>query len=179
MRVISGEYGGRVFRPPADKWPTRPTTDISKEGLFNILQNLISFDQVDFLDLFGGTGSHCYEMISRGCVSVDYVDRHRPAVNYVKSISEEWGFDDRITIHSMDVFKYIKTCTRRYDYIFAGPPYPLKRIPEIPELIFKHQLLATDGLFILEHNQDHDFGSDERFWQLRKYGGTYFSFFQH
>ena len=178
MRVITGEYGGRHFHPPADKWPTRPTTDISKEGLFNILTNLIDFSETHFLDLFGGTGSHSYEFISRGCTQVDYVDKHRPCVKFVEKTAAEWGFEESITIHHDDVFRYIRNCTQSFNYIFAGPPYPLKRIPLIPDLIFEKNMLAKDGLFVMEHNAEHSFTEHERFSEQRKYGGTFFSFFR-
>ena len=84
MRIIRGKLGGRRYYPPVKKWPTRPTTDISKEGLFNILQNHIDFESIDALDLFGGTGAHSFELISRGCLRVTYVDKHKPCHTYVR-----------------------------------------------------------------------------------------------
>src|SRR5690625_1777401 len=101
MRIISGKFGGRRFYPPADKWPTRPTTDIAKEGLYNILQNWIYFEAEIFLDLFGGTGNHCYEFISRGCRDATYVDRHRPAVSFVRKTAKELQIESELTIYAM------------------------------------------------------------------------------
>ena len=178
MRVITGIYGGRHYRPSADKWPTRPTTDISKEGLYNVLTHRIDFEETRFLDLFGGTGSHCYECLSRGCTDAHYVDKHRPAVRFVQSISEEWGLEDHLTIHGMDVFRFIKQCDDSFNYIFAGPPYPLRSIPQIPDIVLDRGLLADGGLFVLEHNADHIFKDHFRFSELRTYGGTHFSFFE-
>lgn len=177
MRIISGSLRGRKFYPPANNWPTRPTTDISKEGLYNILQHRIDFSEVEMLDLFGGTGNHCYEFISRGCQQATYVDRHGPCVQFVKKTAKDFRVEENITIVKSDVFKYIQSVKKSYDFIFAGPPYPLQRIPEIPALVFKHGLLKPRGLFVLEHNQDHDFKREAHFEQVRKYGGTYFSFF--
>lgn len=177
MRIISGTLKGRKFFPPAKNWPTRPTTDISKEGLYNILQHRIDFDEVKMLDLFGGTGNHCYEFVSRGCTDATYVDRHGPCVQFVKKTMMEFGLSDQMQVVKSDVFKFIKSAQEQYDFIFAGPPYPLKRIPEIPALIFENQLLTPEGLLVLEHNQDHDFTNAPNFEQVRKYGGTYFSFF--
>ena len=179
MRIISGQFKGFRFNPPAKNWPTRPTTDISKEGLYNILQNKIDFEEVKFLDLFGGTGNHCYEVISRGCTDATYVDKFGGCVAFVKTIAEKLDIEDYIKIVKMDVFKFIKTCNTSYDYIFAGPPYPLKNIPDIPDLIFEFGLLKEDGLFVLEHNPNVDVSNHPRFDSQRNYGQTIFSFFRH
>lgn len=178
MRIISGKFKGRRFTPPAKNWPTRPTTDISKEGLFNILQNRIYFDDVVMLDLFGGTGNHCYEFISRGCEDATYVDKFNPAVKYVTQLSKELGIEDCITIVKSDVFAFIQNTNRKYDYIFAGPPYPLPNLDSIPNVLFESSILAEDGLFVLEHNPQHNFEAHPHFNESRKYGQTIFSFFK-
>lgn len=177
MRIIGGKFKGRKFTPPADSWPTRPTTDFAKEGLFNILQNRIDFESCKMLDLFGGTGSHCYEFISRGCVDVTYVDKFAPAARYVKKVAAMLDISDKINIVCMDVFKFIKDTPHKYDYIFAGPPYPLKELASIPDEIFKADILNKDGIFVLEHNPNHNFSQHPYFDELRKYGKCYFSFF--
>ncbi len=177
MRIIGGELRGRRFNPPANNWPTRPTTDISKEGLYNILQNKIDFEDTKMLDLFGGTGNHCYEFISRGCVDATYVDNFAGCVDYVKKTSIELGIDQYIKIFKMDVFKFITTSADQFDFIFAGPPYPLITLNTIPNKIFSHNLLKEGGIFVLEHNPQHTFKSHEHFIQERRYGTTYFSFF--
>ena len=178
MRIISGKFGGRKFIPPAKNWPTRPTTDISKEGLFNILQNEIDFEECKMLDLFGGTGNHCYEFISRGCEDATYVDQHGPAVAFVKKLSKELDIEDSLTVVKSDVFKFLKTNRLQYDYIFAGPPYPLVNLRDIPDVIFASDVLRPDGLFVLEHNPDHDFERHEKFVKSRNYGQTIFAFFK-
>jgi len=179
MRIISGKFGGRRFTPPAKNWPTRPTTDIAKEGLFNILQNYLDFEDIRVLDLFGGTGNHSYEFISRGCPDVTYVDKHGPAVAFVKKTAKELGIEDQLTVMRADVFKFMTLGTGDYDYIFAGPPYPLPNIDEIPDLIFSHQLLRPGGIHVLEHNQHYDFANHPHFHRVRNYGKTYFSFFEN
>ena len=179
MRIISGRFGGRRFNPPAKNWPTRPTTDISKEGLFNILQNSIDFEGTKMLDLFGGTGNHCYEFISRGCTNATYVDKHGPAVNFVKRMAKELEVEDELTIVKSDVFKFMRYNSDKYDFIFAGPPYPLPTLDEIPDILFSHSLLAEDGLFVLEHNPDHDFKDHKNYIKERNYGQTIFAFFKH
>lgn len=177
MRIISGRFGGRKFYPPADKWPTRPTTDIAKEGLFNVLNNLLDWEETKMLDLFGGTGNHCYEFISRGCQDATYVDKFTGCVRFVLDLRQKLNLEKELTVVKSDVFKFIRQCNCQYDYIFAGPPYPLINIPEIPDLIFEKNLLKPDGLHVLETNQEHDFHHHPHFTQLKKYGTTYFWFF--
>jgi len=177
MRVIGGFLGGRRFSPPADKWPTRPTTDIAKEALFNILQNSIDFSEVKALDLFGGSGSQSYELYSRGCEDITYVERHYPCVKFVKAQLGLFEAADAVKVIKSDVFKFLKSDTSTYDYIFCDPPYALERIVEIPDLIFSKGLLNDKGVLVIEHDRHNDFSNHQRFTQVRTYGMTVFSFF--
>jgi len=177
MRIIGGELGGRRFYPPAKGWPTRPTTDVAKEALYNILQSRLEFPAVRFLDLFGGTGSHSFEMISRGCPDVTYVDKFRPCCAFVKKTATELGMLESLDIRCMDVFRFCRLTTPAFGYIFAGPPYGLKNLDAIPDLIFAHSLLTGGGIFVLEHSPQHDFTSHTQFSEVRNYGQTMFSFF--
>lgn len=178
MRIIGGSLKGRRFDPPADHWPTRPTTDFAKEGLFNILNNLLDFEDIVALDLFGGTGSHSYELISRGCHSVTYVDQFAPAHNFVKQTAIKLNIAEHLILVKSDVQKYIQRKPGTFDYIFAGPPYPLPWLPKIPDFIFEYQLLNPEGLFVLEHNPHHNFTKHPFFSDVRSYGQTFFSFFR-
>lgn len=178
MRIISGQFRGRKFIPPAKNWPTRPTTDIAKEGLFNILTNELDFEDMVMLDLFGGTGNHCYECISRGCSNATYVDKHVPAVKFVTQLAGQLGIESKLRIVRQDVFKFIATDAGQYTYCFAGPPYPLPTLDTIPDKFFATPLLAPGGLFVLEHNPNHDFSNHPRFSRIRSYGKTLFSFFE-
>lgn len=179
MRIIGGKFKGRRFYPPAKKWPTRPTTDYSKEALFNILQNNLDFEELKVLDLFGGTGNHSYEFISRGCLDVTYVDKFRGCVQFVKKLSAELEIEDHINIVQGDVFKFIKRNTLQFDYIFAGPPYPLKTIDSIPDLILENKMLTEEGWHVLEHNPKHNFKEHPNCFDVRNYGQTIFSFFKY
>ena len=179
MRIIGGKFKGRRFTPPAKNWPTRPTTDFAKEGLFNILQNHFDFSTLKMLDLFGGTGNHCYEFISRGCTSTTYVDKFPAAAAFVKKIARELDIESAIRIVRTDVFKFISYTDEQYDYIFAGPPYALPTIDTIPDLIFKEDLLTENGWFVMEHNPNHSFEDHPKCFQVRSYGKTIFSFFKH
>ena len=179
MRIIGGTYGGRRFYPPADKWPTRPTTDFAKESLFNILTNRFDFGSIRFLDLFGGTGSHSLEIISRGCCDVVYVDKFAGCVRFVRELAQELGASDCIRIYQADVFKF---CRRpdlgQFDYIFAGPPYGLPNIDAIPDRIFSNNLVAKGGIFVLETNHLLSFIGHPAFREVRKYGQCHFHFFE-
>lgn len=179
MRIIAGKFRGRRFHPPANKWPTRPTTDFAKEGLFNILQNRIDFEETKFLDLFGGTGNHSYEFISRGCTDVTYVDKFGPCVAFVKKTAETLEISDAIRVVKSDVFKFIKFTKEKYDYIFAGPPYPLPILDTIPDKVFEAGLVAEEGFMVLEHNPNHDFTQHPNYVESRNYGTTIFSFFKN
>jgi len=180
MRIIGGEFGGRRFYPPADKWPTRPTTDYAKEALFNILQNRFDFADIRFLDLFGGTGSHSIETISRGCIDATYVDKFKGCVRFAHRMAGELNISDKMHINQYDVFRFCKKKEiGQFDYIFAGPPYPLPNLETIPDLIFDNHLLAENGLFVLEHNHINSFYENPRFIEIRKYGECHFSLFKN
>jgi 16S rRNA (guanine966-N2)-methyltransferase len=178
MRIVGGDLKGRKFNPPAKNWPTRPTTDFAKEGLFNILNNHFDFEDLKVLDLFGGTGSHSYEFISRGCKDVTYVDKFGACVAFVKKTSQEFKIEDYLKISKIDVFKFLKFSQARFDYVFAGPPYGLPTIDLIPDLIFKENLLEKDGWFIMEHNPNHSYKDHPNYFDERHYGKTIFSFFK-
>ena len=177
MRIISGQFKGRRFYPPADKWPTRPTTDFAKEGLFNILQNTLDIESLKVLDLFGGTGNHSYEFISRGCRDVTYVDKFGGCLAFVRKLAKELAIEDRLRIVRSDVFKFIERAPARYDYIFAGPPYGMPRLDDLPDLILAKPLLLPGGQLVLEHNPNHDFKDHPKLVDVRHYGKTIFSFF--
>ena len=179
MRIIGGKFKGRRFYPPAKNWPTRPTTDFAKEGLFNIITNHFHFEDLKVLDLFGGTGNHGYEFISRGCKDVTYVDKFGPCVAFVKKIAEVLEIQDNIKIIKSDVFRFIAYTKEQYDYIFAGPPYGLPTIDLIPDLIFEHQLLKDDGWFVMEHNPNHSYEDHPNYVEQRHYGKTIFSIFKN
>lgn len=175
MRIIGGEFKGRQFHPPQNI-PTRPTTDFAKEGLFNFLNNHFNFDNIRFLDLFGGTGSISYEMYSRGCRDITTVEIFPKCVQFIKKTVQDNKMEG-IHVLNMDVFKFMGSAHQQYDLIFAGPPYPLPNLSEIPDLIFKHKLVLGEGWFIMEHNPNHNFTKHPHFINKRNYGTTIFSIF--
>ena len=155
---------------------TRPTTDIAKEGLFNILQNNLDFENLKTLDLFGGTGSISYELASRGVPDLTIVEKDTQMFAFIKKTSADLQLENFNVIKS-DVFKYINQCSEQYDFIFAGPPYALTTIDELPRKVFQKPILNPEGWFVLEHTPRNDYTNFPFFKMARNYGTTVFSFF--
>lgn len=176
MRIISGTLGGRRINPPSRMPYTRPTTDIAKEGLFNILQNNLEFEDLKTLDLFGGTGSISYELASRGVQDLTVVEKDAQMFAFIKKTAEALQLQNFKVVKS-DVFKFINTTSNKYDLIFAGPPYALQQIDDLPKLVFERQLLKKDGWFILEHTPRNHYEKFPYFHNARNYGTTIFSIF--
>ena len=176
MRIISGDLGGRRINPPASMPHTRPTTDIAKEGLFNVLQNQLDFENLKTLDLFGGTGSISYELASRGVRDLTIVEKDQKMFAFIKKTAESLNIENFNVIRS-DVFRYIEQCSTQFDFIFAGPPYALQTIDELPRLIFERKLLRPGGWFVLEHTPRNNYEKFPYFRSSRNYGTTIFSIF--
>ena len=156
----------------------RPTTDFAKENLFNVLSNHIDFeDGVTALDLFAGTGSISIELVSRGCDKVISVEKDSQHYAFICKVMQEVKTDKCFPIRG-DVFKYIENSSEKFDFIFADPPYELKGLETIPQLIFEKGLLKEDGLFVLEHGKTNNFEDDPHFVERRVYGSVNFSFFR-
>ncbi len=178
MRIISGAYGGRKINPPSKMPYTRPTTDIAKEGLFNIIQNSLILSELKSLDLFGGTGAISYELASRGVEDLTVVEKDAHMAAFIKKTAEDLRIE-KLKIVKTDVFHFIEKCTEAFDFIFAGPPYALKNIEDLPTLIFKNNLLQPEGWFVLEHTPRNNFEDYPFFYSARNYGTTVFSIFVH
>ncbi|WP_439183208.1 RsmD family RNA methyltransferase [Carboxylicivirga taeanensis] len=176
MRVISGFLKGRRFSPPKS-FSARPTTDIARESLFNVLTNRVDFEELSVLDLFGGTGSISYEFASRGCRDITTVELNYKHYSFIKSMLKEFDLSTEIKLIKADVFKYIQKCNAQYDLVFADPPFDLKDFDSIPNRFFENNLLKEDGVFILEHSDKKNFAEHPNFTEVKKYGKVHFSFF--
>jgi 16S rRNA (guanine966-N2)-methyltransferase len=177
MRIISGKLGGRRISPPSQMPYTRPTTDIAKEGLFNILQNNLDFEDLKTLDLFGGTGSISYELASRGAKDLTIVEKDNQMFSFIKKTAADLGLSQLKVVKS-DVFRFIETCQDQFDFIFAGPPYALTAIDDIPRMVFEKNLLNKGGWFILEHTPRNNYQAFPFFLREKNYGTTVFSIFE-
>lgn len=176
MRIIGGTLKGLKLNPPKNL-PVRPTTDMAKEALFNILQNQIDFEGLRVLDLFSGTGNISLEFASRGAAQIVSVDRSMQCVHYLKDTARQHELT-QIKTYKEDVFKYLNLETDQFDLVFADPPYDLNKIPEIPKLVFSKNLLAPGGLLIVEHQSLQNLSNHPAFTEQRTYGHSSFSFFK-
>ncbi len=176
MRIVGGRLKGIQFQAPA-KLPVRPTTDMAKEALFNILLNSYDFDECKVLDLFTGTGNISIEFASREAKSITSVDKHPACVAWLKSVKEKYQLVS-IDIRKADVFKFLTQSKEKYDIIFADPPYDLPNIPLLPQLVHQHQLLNENGVLVVEHPSMLKLEQQPGYKETRKYGYSSFSFFK-
>ena len=176
MRIISGIYGRRRFDVPSS-FKARPTTDFAKENIFNVITNLTDLEGLDALDLFAGTGSISFELLSRECRHVTAVEKNNTHASFIAKVAKELK-SDALQLIRGDVFRYLHSApAQSFDFIFADPPYALKELPEVPELVFKRNLLREGGIFIMEHPKTNDFSHLPYFSQHRVYGSVNFSIF--
>lgn len=176
MRIVGGKYRGRIFTP-GKSFKARPTTDMAKESLFNVLQNYTDFEQIRALDLFSGTGSISYELTSRGCTDVTAVEINPAHVQFIKEVIEKLD-EKHIRLVKSNAFVFAARIKEQFDLIFADPPYDHPKFGEVAELIFTNNLLKSDGIFILEHSSEYDFANHRHFKELRRYGSVHFSIFK-
>ena len=178
MRIISGQFKGRRITAPK-KLPVRPTTDMAKESLFNILNNQFYFDDISVLDLFAGTGNISYEFASRGTEHITAVDEHYGCIKFINETSE--SFEMSISTVKSDVFKYLEKVPQKFTIIFADPPYdfPVEEFAKIPQLVFQNSVLEAEGLLIVEHSKHTDLSNLNQYSHSKSYGGNMFSFFKH
>ncbi|UKT66065.1 RsmD family RNA methyltransferase [Pedobacter mucosus] len=177
MRIIGGKLKGIHLQPPANL-PVRPTTDMAKEALFNILNNKLDFEDCTVIDLFCGTGNIAFEFASRGSESILAIDMDYGCVNWVKNTALKYEFN-QIDVRKGDVFKMLKQITGTYDLIFADPPYNLPNIPQIPIMVFEQNLLKPHGLLVVEHQSHMKLNTLKGYTETRKYGNSSFSFFEN
>lgn len=176
MRIISGTHKGKRLRAPKNL-PVRPTTDFAKESLFNILGNRINIADTKVLDLFAGTGNISYEFASRGAENITAVDQHYGCCKYINATAKELDFNIRAV--KSDVFAFLAKHLESYDLIFADPPYDLgeEAFSNLVTKVLAGDLLAADGILIVEHPKHLDLSEVLGFFELRRYGGSCFSFF--
>ena len=175
MRIISGRLKGRTILVPKN-FLGRPTTDFAREGLFNVLSNLVDFQGRSVLDLFAGTGAFGLECCSRGATKLTSIDLQPLHAKFISDNFRHFEITNA-TARKQDVFKYIDQASEQFDIIFADPPYDLESLDRIPELILSRDMLKPGGIFILEHGKGHNFSGHVKFLQERKYSNVHFSFF--
>lgn len=178
MRIISGKYKSKRISAPKNL-PVRPTTDMAKESLFNILNNLYYFDSISVLDLFAGTGNISYEFASRGTETIYAVDAHFGCIKFINKIAKDLELD--ITTFKSDVFKFLEKTALKTDVVFADPPYDFEvdKFLKIVDLVFEKELLNEEGVLIVEHSKHTDLSNHPKYSYEKRYGGNVFSFFDN
>ena len=176
MRIVSGIHRGRVIQPPRNL-RARPTTDFAKENLFNVLSSHIGIEGAEVLDLFSGTGSISYEFASRGAASVVSVEINAVHYNYIKETVAKFGFENIFAVKA-NCFLYLKSCGKRFDIVFADPPYDLPGSETIPGTVFERGLLRPGGWLVFEHSGKMDVSGHANFYDKRTYGSVNFSIFR-
>lgn len=175
MRIIAGNLRGRRLNPPQNL-PVRPTTDMARESLFNILNNYVDYEDCAVMDLFAGTGAVSLEFVSRGVREVTSIDINSQCTDFIKQCAAQLCVSNLHVVRA-DVFDLLKRANRKFDIIFADPPYALEGLPQLPDLVFGRDVLTDDGIFILEHPAEFSFEEHPHFWQHRAYGKVNFTFF--
>jgi 16S rRNA (guanine(966)-N(2))-methyltransferase RsmD len=178
MRIISGKYKGRRITAPKNL-PVRPTTDMAKEALFNILNNFFYFEEISVIDLFAGTGNISYEFASRGTKSIYAIDKHFGCTKFIYDTAKE--FDLPINSYKSDVYKFLEKTPLKADIVFADPPYNFEKeeFLKIVTLVFENKILNSEGLLVVEHSKHTDLSEHKNFSYSKKYGGNVFSFFEY
>lgn len=177
MRIIGGFLKGRSIMPPAG-YKARPTTDFAKEGLFNVLVNEIDFEQSSLLDLFSGTGSISFEFASRGCRDIIAIEMNAANAGFIKKTAATLGIAGSVQVVHHNVFDFLPICHRRFEVVFADPPYAIEGLDTIPDKVLDGSILADGGVFILEHPADYCFKEHPCFVKEKKYGNVHFTFFE-
>lgn len=177
MRIISGVYKGKNIIPPKT-FNARPTTDFAKESLFNIISNNFNYPDINVLDLFSGSGNISYEFASRGCENITSVELDYNNFKFIIETKNKFNLTQIIVLKT-DVFKILNTIKKKFDIIFADPPYKHTDIDKLPDLVFKNKLLNNNGWFILEHSKYYNFSKYQYFSDKRKYGNVNFSIFSN
>ncbi len=178
MRIIKGIYKTRRYKFPKG-FPSRPTTDMAKEGLFNVLDHHYHMSDIKILDLCAGTGNISIEFLSQECGEVIAVDSNFNCVRHMKNVVKDLGCEDKITIVKSDILKFLEKVDGKYDIIFADPPYEYDLHPEIVNLVFERDLLTDNGGLIIEHGRETKLEHLTHFQFVRTYGNVHFSFFDY
>jgi len=176
LRIVSGILKSRKIDPPTNL-PVRPTTDMAKEALFNILNNKYYIDELSVLDLFSGTGNIAYEFFSRESEKITCVEQNAKCIKFIRETKEKFEMDSLNVVQS-DCFSFLKSAKNKYHIIFADPPYDMPNYEEVVDLVFSMDLLEEDGVLIMEHSKKTNLSLHKNFSEKRRYGGVNFSFFK-
>ncbi|MEZ3560046.1 MAG: RsmD family RNA methyltransferase [Duncaniella dubosii] len=176
MRIIRGKYGRRRFSVPTNI-TARPTTDFTRDNIFNVIENLVDLEDLKCLDLFAGTGAVSFELLSRGAASVTSVEKSATQARFIEKVKQELN-DRNLHLLRTDALRYIRDSSTSFDFVFADPPYDLDGFGDIPQMVLESRLLHPGSIFIIEHSKKYDFSSLPHFIDHRAYGSVNFSIFK-
>ncbi|MGM9861396.1 MAG: RsmD family RNA methyltransferase [Muribaculaceae bacterium] len=176
MRIIRGKYGRRRFDVPTNI-SARPTTDFARENIFNVLENIIDFEGKAALDLFAGTGAITFEFLSRECASVTAVEKAATQYNFIRKVAQQLNVGDALTLVRGDALRFVQTALRRYDVVFADPPYDMEGFGDVPRQVLESAVVGPGSIFVMEHSKAYDFSALPHFVEHRAYGSVNFSIF--
>ncbi|MES2589761.1 MAG: RsmD family RNA methyltransferase [Bacteroidota bacterium] len=176
MRIIRGILKSRRFSTPKN-FPSRPTTDFAKEGIFNILENRYSLQDLEILDLCSGTGNISLEFASREAGKITSVDTNYNCVKFIQNLINEHNLKDVMQVYKADVRDFLRKSEKKWDLIFADPPYAMNFHQEMLDIIVEKKMLKENGICIIEHGRQTDLRGNKSFTEMRSFGNVHFSFF--
>lgn len=176
MRIIAGKYRSISIIAPS-KLPVRPTTNMAKEALFNIITNHFDLSNIRVLDLFAGIGSISFEFASRGCENITVIEMNKKCVDFISKTATK--LDCKLNIQCFDVLKYLNKNIDTYDLIFADPPFRYNNYEQLISLIFEKKIMSHPSWFILEHSKYNSFVEYPLFKKVKEYGNINFSIFEN
>ncbi len=175
MRIISGVHRNRILKAPAGR-RVRPSTDRTREGLFNILVSRTDLSTAGVLDLFAGSGALGLEAISRGAARAVFVEKSAASMRFVRDNAATLGVSHQCDFVIDDAMRFLRRYAGHpFDVVFADPPYDWSGTHDLVDAALR--ATAPGGLLILEHDQRHDFADHAAFTVSREYGGTTVTFF--
>jgi len=176
MRIITGTLKGRRLKSPTTD-ETRPTSDRTKEGMFNVIASRRYFDDLEVLDLFGGSGNLGFEAISRGAVHATFVDSSRASIKIIEENAAHLGVTDQVRVICSQVDSFLSRFARPFDLVFADPPYDYPEMEKLIEVVLTTGWLAEGGWFLLEHDKRHNFTDHPNCVFSKPYGRTIVTIF--
>lgn len=176
MRIISGTKRGMILKAP-EGTDTRPTSDRTRESLFNIIAPYIA--ECNFLDLFSGSGAVGTEALSRGAKSAYFVENS--SFDIIEYNLKKSDFVSKSKIFKCDVFSFLNTSSDKFDLIFADPPYHKGYIEKTLEIISTRSILKDGGIFIAECDYNETMPEETAgltLYDKRKYGRAILNFYK-
>ena len=174
MRVVAGSLRGRSIKAPEGD-ATRPTTDRTREAVFNALVSMDVVDDAVVLDLFAGSGALGIEALSRGARRCTFIERDRRALDVIRGNISQLGLHDRSTVVAGDVGVAV-VAQRGATLALIDPPYDFDRWTELLDLVAV--ALAPDAVVVIESGRELSLPNGWRTLRSKRYGRTWVVFLE-